>query len=244
MARSIYRISSVPRPNLNFQAQLAAQQAGGSAATPIQQAVADQASANAANQARYDEGLAGLRGMQEGILGADGILPQAERTSRGAIMQAIESSANMGRSARRRVDQQEQQGMSDTQQSAISRGLGNTTILDSLQRGVRQDANDARMDITDAEANRRSQLQMALANNNANFGMQAANMFRGTQGDITNFIAARNDVGPDMGQYANLIQQATAGQQAASSIPVTRTVNYPANSIIRQGGGTPSRTFR
>jgi hypothetical protein len=178
---------------------------------------AQQNSANQANQVRYDQGLAQLLAAQQGIVGAGGILPQAEQNSRNAIMQAIALSQGTGQSARRRIAQQTKVNQGSARQSAISRGLANTTILDSLQSGVRREANDAMADVDEQVAGRNSQLQLALANNTANFGSQAAGMTRGMAGDISQFIAGRNDVGPSMGQYTDLIQNSMASGVPMSS---------------------------
>jgi hypothetical protein len=200
-----------------------------------------QKKANTANEQRYDQGLGVLQRAQQGITGAGGILPQAEANSRGAIMEALRNSSGVGETAQRRVSEQEQNARGATQQSAISRGLGNTTILDSLQRGVRRDANDARANIDEQVAARNADLWLRMAQNNAQFGQAQANATRGMAGDISQFIAARNDVGPSLNDYAGLIQQAMAAPDPNAPKRTSRVIG---GSVFGGGGALGSSPFR
>lgn len=141
--------------------------------------------ANKANEDRYAEGK--------------GVITQGNTAAQGAISQALASSQGIGTQATNRINTAEQAGLAGNQQSAINRGLGNTTIVDSLNRGTQRNAEDARQGVDEQVANR----QIGINQQQAALSMQGAS-------SLSNFIAARNDVGPDPALYANLAQQAAA----------------------------------
>lgn len=129
---------------------------------------AAQDKANAANQQRYDQGLAI---QKQGVGLAD----------------------QVGLDTNRRVNSQYQSDVGATEQSAVSRGLGNTTIRNSLLDADARRRDDAKLAATSAVAQNK---QGALQNESA-------------------FIAARNDTAPDPALAASLMSGAANG--AASS---------------------------
>jgi len=97
---------------------------------------------------------------------------------------------NLGQAGRARIEQQTTQRQAEATQGLTSRGLGGTTITSAVERGI---SSDAEM--------QRQQLEESVA-------MQKAGV-----------MERRTDTGPDMGMFANLLQQ--AGQQApAQQAPV------------------------
>jgi hypothetical protein len=146
----------------------------GAISTALQQSGKQQKAANTANEQRYGEGLGYLKGA-EALIGQN------------------------GQAGMNRIGEQEQQGLGKAAQSAVSRGLTNTTIADSLNRGVQRDANDARLN-----------LQESINSQQA-----------GAKDRIADFIAARNDNGPDTNLLAGLTQGAAsnpAGAQRSGSV--------------------------
>ncbi len=151
----------------------------------IKQLTKAQASANKANIARYEAGL--------GELGA------GRETLRGLYSQAGDLSSIIGRQAAQDVNRGAQRGQAVGLQNLISSGLGNTTITGAMMRGVEEDRRRGMQAVEEGKAGR----QMGLLT------QQAGQEF-GMSGTIADFMASRSDIGPDMGQYANLIQQAAA----------------------------------
>lgn len=95
---------------------------------------------------------------------------------------------NLGSSGRTRIDRDAQNAYGKTQQSIVSRGLGNTTIADDLNRGVARDAEDARQSLDDRIASQQIQTQQQLGN---------------ARGDA---ILSRANIQPDLSQFLGLIQ--------------------------------------
>lgn len=109
--------------------------------------------------------------------------------------QILSSLGGQGKSAYRRIDQGTTQALGASDQDLTSRGLGNTTIRSTAQRGIRSDAENAKLAVDEQVA-----------------GMKAGVMER------------RNDIGPDFSMYANLLQQAAASNTKPLSVQVPRGV--------------------
>ena len=151
----------------------------------IKQLEKSRARANKENIARYGAGLKELGGGRE--------------TLRGLYSQADDLSSIIGRQAAQDVNRGAQRGQAMGIQNLISSGLGNTTITGAMMRGVEEDRRRAMQGVEEQKA----QQQMGLLT------QQAGQEF-GMSGTIADFMASRSDVGPDISQYGNLIQQAAA----------------------------------
>lgn len=163
-----------------------------------------QTQANTANEARYSQGLSTL---QTGL-----------GTARGLFSQARSALQNVGQSAASDINLGAKRSLASGKQNLISAGLGNTTITGSLQRGVEADRRRA---MTQSEESL-AQLQSGLATQEAGAELGAA-------GSLASFMASRNDVGPDLGLYANLLQQ-------ASSSPTGEPVTVRTLGPLAQAG--------
>ncbi len=159
----------------------------------IKQLQKAQSKANKANIARYEAGLKELGGGRE--------------TLRSLYSQAGDLSSVIGRQATQDISRGAQRGQAMGMQQLISSGLGNTTITGAMMRGVEEDRRRAMQGVEEQKA----QQQMGLMT------QQAGQEF-GMSGTIADFIGARSDVGPDMGQYGNLIQQAAAAGDTSKPI--------------------------
>jgi hypothetical protein len=154
--------------------------------------------ANAANSKRYKQGLGKLQGAYD-------LVNQTGATQVNDInRRATEQSAK-------------------AQQSLISRGLGNSTVVHTIQAGIDREANNAR--IAAGESKNRQLADIS--------GQQAG------------FIERRNDTPPDTGLLTNLIQNASANQQMQQQQnPIIRvqrgSINDPiqfSNGVSVGGGG-------
>lgn len=152
--------------------------------------------ANAANNQRYTQGL--------GVLA-------------GGYTSAQNNTSALGKSELGDIQTQLQNANGQSNQDAVNRGLGNTTIRNAMLSMNQQTANKATTGVNESVAN----LQNGL--------------YTGGAGAISNFIAGRNDVAPDINSYASLLQNA----QLANLKPNTATVqNGSINDPIKIGGGT------
>lgn len=178
-----------------------------------------QKKANAANEARYQQGLTELG--------------TGRTAMQGLYDKAAAASAGIGQQAAQDVDMGAYRQGAQTRQNLISSGLGNTTIMGSMMRGVEEDRNRAMRGVEEAKAGR----EMGLSTQRAGAEM-------GASGGIADFIAARNDLAPDSSLYASLIQQAAA---AGTGKPVVVNAGLGANARAgldafgqKMGGGSSS----
>lgn len=209
----------------------------GNIQSAIDSAQAGQNAANNANNQRYTQGLGVLSntGNQANQFAAQGQqqLQTGEGSAQGYIQNAIANNASFGNAARQRVQLGLQNAQGSTAQSAVSRGIGNTTVLDALQRGNARDAEQQNQAIDEAAANRATSLNLQQANTATTFAGQKANQSN-VQGnaartggtDVAGFIANRNDVAPNLGEYANLVQGAAQGGPGKMT---GTTINAPAS---------------
>lgn len=216
----------------------------GSIQSAIDSAQQGQNAANTANNQRYTQGLGVLSntGNQANQFAAQGQqqLGAGEQSAQGFIQNAIQNNAGFGTAARARVQQELQEAQGKTAQSAVSRGLGNTTVVDALQRGNSRDAETQNQAIDEAAANRASALNLQQANTATTFAGQKANQSnaqgnsaRAGGNDIASFIAARNDVAPNVNDLSGLVQGAAAGGPGKMT---STTINAPAS--YRSGFGS------
>lgn len=180
----------------------------------IQAAISGQNAANKANNDRYNQGLTTLQ--------------NAQGASAGLLQGASDSIANAGQAEQNKINLNEQQGLGNAQQSAVSRGLNDTTIQDSLNRGVQRDAADATTALQESVGRQ----QAAVKEQQATEQLQGNNT-------IANFIAARNDNGPNMGLLSQLITGAASDPKSQRTGTTTRQ-SVPGNNGSSSSNGLPS----
>ncbi|MBE3117770.1 MAG: hypothetical protein IMZ50_03305 [Candidatus Atribacteria bacterium] len=150
-------------------------------------AESDKNAANAANLARYAAGKSELT--------------TARDLARGLYGTAAADIAKVGASGIEDAGRGATRAFAQGNQSLISGGLYNTTMGATMARGVEEDRQRAVTRIGESQA----QLRAGLAERQAGMEMSSAS-------GLANFIAARNDTGPDTGQMAALARDAAAGQ--------------------------------
>lgn len=123
------------------------------------------ADANAANQKRLQQIVGNLDANGNPVDGATGLL------------------GSIGATAKSRVQESSTKAAGVADQDLISRGLGNTTIRSSVQRGIQTDENRAMQDIDNAVAQQKAGV-----------------------------LERVSEPGPDMGLYANLLRGIGSGQ--------------------------------
>lgn len=155
--------------------------------------------ANAANQRRYDQLLGTIRGGRESTMG---------------LLEGL------GDSELGRIDQRREQERGRSEQDLISRGLGNTTIRESVLRGVEDDAGRLRNELTEDVSRQKAGVEQ-------NFTAMLAQAIEG-----------RTDRGPDLGAMAQLMQMAAS--EPGGTLHTGMSANARAG---RSAFGTPSRYF-
>jgi len=142
-----------------------------------------QDAANAANQKRYDDLLASVSNMSNSVLGEGGTFAQ---------MQGLLE--NSGKAGAQRIKEGKTRQIAKSGQNLASRGLGNTTIVDSTRRGIE----------SDAERNQQA-LSEQVATSKAGVLGQKAGFQQGIGNLMADSILSRQDVGPNQDMYAQLI---------------------------------------
>jgi hypothetical protein len=153
----------------------------------LQQLQQSQSGANRTNQNQYKQLLASVANTRKGVEGLFG---------------------DLGKSGMQRIGENEAQQRGQTEQDLMSRGLGNTTIRNTMLGGVSRNAEMERQNLTSGIAGQKLGATMQLGQ---------------MQGDA---ILSRMNQGPDMSTYMNLIQQLAQSGGGA-----------PAGSVIGRGGG-------
>lgn len=155
----------------------------------IRQLQKSQESANLANIKRYEQGL--------------GTITAGTEAARGLYGEAAALSGQIGAGARADVETGAGQLQARTEQQLTSRGLGGTTILGSMTRGVEAERQRGLRGVEEAQAGR----MMGLKERQA--GMET-----GQAGQKAGFIERRTDRGPDVGMYSSLMKQAAQQKPA------------------------------
>lgn len=153
----------------------------------IRQLEAQQKQANEANLARYGQLMDHVGGLSQQI------------GSMGTYGQAIDQVNQIGDSARVRIDEAGTRQGALATQDLTSRGLGNTTITQSAERGVQSDVQRSHQELDERLAAQRSGILERQAGMEFNLGNLTANA-----------MLSRVDQGPDMGLYSQLLAQAGA----------------------------------
>ena len=128
----------------------------------------------------------------------------------------------MSNQSKQDLANQYQANLGHTDQSLISRGLGNTTVKESINRGLMGDYNAELRRLNDATLGRR------------------LSTFSGLSGDTLGFMERRNDAYPDMGMLSQLAMAQGAGSRPAGQVS---TGGYVGPTSRGGGGGSISRPF-
>ena len=175
----------------------------------------DYDAANTAGLERYGHLMGQVHEVKNQVLGEGGIFDQQKNLMSG-----------YGETASRDIGERETKALAESEQDLVTRGLGNTTIRGTARRGIRADTEKARGALTENIA-----------------GMQAGLLGQraGAEMDIGRFLAdarlSRQDIPPDMGMYANLLQSLGSGGAGTSPFSGGSGGAYGGGSYGGGGGG-------
>lgn len=114
--------------------------------------------------------------------------------------QAQDLTKNLGNSQMQQLKTQQTNNLGSAEQSAVSRGLGNTTIRQGMLNGVNQSSQLAQNALSESVAGQKAN----LLTQQAGAGMNLANL-------NANAITAKQNQGPDISQYLNLLMALGGG---------------------------------
>jgi hypothetical protein len=143
------------------------------------------AAANKANEARYNKAVAALA--------------SAQTRSSELYGQADQLLTGLGTTRNDQINTDTTQAKAATQQSASNRGLGNSTVVDSLLRGLSSDQTKAQTQVSEAVDTQRSGLKTQEAGANTNLAALMANLY-----------GSKYDNAPNAALYSQLAQKASS----------------------------------
>ncbi len=168
--------------------------------------------ANQANTTRYQQALAQMQSARNNLTGLYG--------RAGQYIQDI------GQTAARDVNLGAERTYGGLEQDLVSRGLGNSTVLSSIARGVEDDRRRAMERVEE-------QRRVALGGLAERFGGAQF----GATGDIAGLIQSRTDQGPDAGAYSQMVRDAAATNTEKVKGFGGTVQNVPSNPYGGGGGG-------
>jgi hypothetical protein len=152
-------------------------------------------------------GSSGLMDIVKQLQAAQTAANKANETRYQDILKQYDT---LGKAGETRIAQGEAQAQAKSQSSLTGRGLGNTTIVDAMSRGISGDAETSRQ-----------QLQEGITR------------------DKTKVMEAKTEQGPDMSMYAQLLAQAGKANEAAKPRTITQTIGSPGGGGFgRDPGGS------
>lgn len=114
----------------------------------------------------------------------------AQGNLRSLYAKAQDANNAVGAQAYNRIDQDLRRGEAAGISQLVSRGLGNSTITSTVQRGYRRDAEDARRSVDEQMAARKMGLLTGLADRETQYG-----------GNLSNTLLGQKIVSPDISGY-------------------------------------------
>lgn len=174
--------------------------------------------ANQANESRYQDILRNEALTQETVGGTYG---QME-----GLLE------NLGQAESERIGITDVQEKARAEQDLISRGLGNTTIRESVRRGIGEDTARSQRALTEQVGRQKAGVLQGRAGAEERMGSS-----------LSRFMEARTDQGPDMGQLSALLSQAGAGVGTQEASEQTIFTGLSANARAgrdafgQEGGG-------
>ena len=224
----------------------------GSISSVITAANSAQNQANVANNTRYQQMLQllgqGANYNNQAQNQAITSLGTNYNSAIGSLGNSLANNQTVFNTANAQTALDAQKAAANAQQSGVSRGLGNTTIADTMQNQVQQSKNLSDTQNAAAKASQDNAVYQNIANIYQNQGnatsaavSRAGQDYASGAGTIANAVGARNDVAPDLSQYASLINAASRAGQFAPTTTKTQNggINGP-NTAFNSAGGGPS----
>lgn len=202
--------------------------------TSVNQAQND---ANTANNDRYKQQL----GVLTGAYGTGGEqLSQGYTSALNDLSGSLANNNTVFSNEQSRAIQDANKASAAATNSGIARGLGNTTIQNSMQDQVQRAKNDALAQVAANKATSDNAVYKNISDIHQNQGNALSGLSVNGGQTISNTIGARNDVGPNISDYASLVAQAAQAQNSQGHSTITNVDPIPINSPIRTGGSSSS----
>jgi hypothetical protein len=180
-----------------------------------------------AYQTQYQNALAMNKQMYENIMsGYTAAHKQLRRGQRRSMRQVNK----LGRAERGDIRESYNQQLGTAAQSLINRGLGNTTVQQSVNRGIEADRSKANIRLTGELARIRGDYQDRY--NQQRLGLNQAKL---------NFMNSMTAQYPDFGTYAQLMQQQGAAAAGGGLRRLVGVERLPGGAVASRGGRLHAR---
>lgn len=211
-----------------------------------------QTGATEANLQRYQEMMGGFEGLgvaagerQQQVMEQFGGVGEAAGERHEQIMAQMEGLGTAGRARIKRETAQRQAGAA---QQLVSRGLGSTTITSAIAGGIAREGETATQELEERVAGQRTGAISAQRGVEAQLGMQQVGAMERAGAAATQLgvqklgmMERRTDLGPDMGQFANLIGALMQGQQGqGTQMPPPLPPSPPTPMMPQQAAAAPA----
>lgn len=170
--------------------------------------------ANAANESRYQAILSGYQGLTSSTAAKNAMLNDYYNQRYHRIMN---EQSGIGDSERLALGDQWGSTVGKSQQSMLSRGLGNTTLFNSNRRGIDTAYNRNMIDLNDKLQRQRSDLDIKLSGDILQDSARSIGMEYGIGKDVYDFMERKNEVAPDLSIYAAMARESAANAGGAGS---------------------------
>lgn len=152
---------------------------------------------NQAGQEQFGQIQGITNAANQQILGEGGLFSQA-----GGLLDSL------GQRQKRRIGEQKQQALGQSEQNLVSSGLNNTTMRQNARRGIRRDADDAQQDLSE----RVNTARAGLLERQAAMEDQRANTTVDTE-------LSKQNVPPNVEKFSGLLQQMSGAGGEVADLP-------------------------
>lgn len=200
------------------------------------------AAAQTAQQFNQQGYLNVLKGYQDTLAGQTDALDAVGRGYSDLSARVLAGLEGAGAAERTRIGDRYARDVAAAGQSLVSRGLGNSTVVDAANRGIGAERDRSLLDLAD-------RLMQQRAGYTAQFGL--AGLDQSNRAALANSALAQNQLGfmervqapyPDVGPYAQIAQQlgfaAQADRDRQAALDAARAAAPP---VLPQSAGTVSR---
>jgi len=201
---------------------------GGSPAELSQQYANAYQSALNFNAANYNNVYGGYQNLLSNLATASAQNVQGYGNLSGSVLAGIDT---VGQAASQNIANQYKQASGAAAQQLVSRGLGNTTVQQSVQRGIESQKSQADLNLADQLATMKAGYQSNIGLAQLGYQAQAAQQYAAAQQAQLNFMNSVTAQYPNASLYADLAQMfgMRQGQQAMVQQPGGSQNYVPGN---------------
>lgn len=193
------------------------------------------------NKAMYGDIMAGYQQTSANQVNAQNALAGGYTSLYNNVLGGIQG---IGASQQQAIQDTYAQQRGSADQSLISRGLGNTTVRDSVQRGLTLDEGKANIALANQIAALNAGYQSNLGLAGLNYGNQAAAQNTGQANSQLGFMNSITAKYPDAGQYNSLFSQQGQWQQAQADRALTAQLAQKGRAGVGAGAAPSGAGFK